>query len=82
MPATLHVERLAGLQAHPVGLSVLQSICRHKPTTAALQHFSSEVQRHVPDLSETQVVILRRKREYPLHLRYPPGVYAPPPRQL
>ncbi len=72
--ATPHVERLAGLQVHSVGLPVLRSIRHHlKPTTAALQHFGTEARRHVLDLSETQVVTLLREREQPLHLDIQPG---------
>src|SRR4029450_5594489 len=38
--ATPHVERLAGLQVHSVGVPVLRGIRHHlKPTTAALQYF-------------------------------------------
>jgi NOL1/NOP2/fmu family ribosome biogenesis protein len=74
LSATPHVERLAGLQVHSVGLPVLRGIRHHlKPTTAALQYFGTEARRHVLDLSETQVVTLLRDREQPLHLDIQPG---------
>ena len=71
---TNHIERLAGLQVHSVGLPVLRSIRHHlKPTTAALQYFGTEARRHVLDLSLSQVVTLLREREQPLHLDIQPG---------
>jgi len=72
--ATPHVEQLAGLHIHSVGLPVLRSIRHHlKPTTAALQHFGTAARRHVLDLSETQIVTLMREREQLLHLDIQPG---------
>ena len=72
--ATPHVEQLAGLHVHSVGLPVLRSIRHHlKPTTAALQHFGTAARRHVLDLSETQIVTLLREREQPLQLDIQPG---------
>lgn len=72
--ATPHVERLAGLHVHAVGLPVLRSIRHHlKPTTAALQQFGTAASRHILDLSETQVITLLREREQPLHLDIQPG---------
>ena len=74
LSTTLHIESLAGLQVHSVGLPVLRSIRNHlKPTTAALQRFGSQARRHVLDLSETQIVTLLREREQPLHLDMQPG---------
>ena len=47
LSVTSHIERLAGLQVHSVGLPVLRSIRHHlKPTTAALQYFGVEARRH------------------------------------
>ena len=74
LSATLHVERLAGLHVQSVGLPVLRSIRHHlKPTTAALQHFGTEVCRHVLDLSATQVITLRHEHAQPLDLDMQPG---------
>jgi len=74
LSVTSHIERLAGLQVHSVGLPVLRSIRHHlKPTTAALQYFGVEARRHVLDLSETQVITLLHEREQPLDLDMQPG---------
>jgi hypothetical protein len=71
---TPSLERLARLQVHAVGLPVLRHIRHHlKPTTAALQCFGHQATAHVLDLSESQVVVLLREREQPLHLDIQPG---------
>ena len=72
--ATLHVERLAGLQVHSAGLPVLRIIRHHlKPTTVALQRFGRQATRHVLDLSEAQVITILHEREQPLQLAIQPG---------
>ena len=72
--ATPHIEQVAGLHVHAVGLPILRRIRHHlKPTTAALQHFGTAARRHVLDLSEPQIVTLLREREQPLHLDIQPG---------
>lgn len=69
-----HMERLAGLHVHAVGLPVLRLIRHHvKPTTAALQRFGSQATCHVLDLSDIQVVALLHEREQPVHLDIQPG---------
>ena len=74
LSTTPHIERLARLQVHSVGLPVLRGIRHHlKPTTAALQYFGPAARRHVLDLSEAQIVTLLRDREQPLHLDIQPG---------
>jgi NOL1/NOP2/fmu family ribosome biogenesis protein len=72
--ATPHLERLAMLQVHSVGLPVLRIIRQHlKPTTAALHRFGSQATCHVLDLSDSQVVTLLHEREQPLHVDIQPG---------
>ena len=69
-----HMERLAVLQVHSVGLPVLRIIRHHlKPTTAALQCFGSQATCHMLDLSDSQFVALLHTREQPLHLDIQPG---------
>jgi hypothetical protein len=69
-----HLEALASLQVHSLGLPVLRKM-RHalKPTTVALQRFGHQATQHTFELSLAQMMQLMQEHELFLHLEWSPG---------
>jgi NOL1/NOP2/fmu family ribosome biogenesis protein len=69
-----HLEALASLKVHSLGLPLLRKM-RHacKPTTVALQRFGHQATRHMLELLPAQMRQLMQEHELPLHLEWSPG---------
>jgi hypothetical protein len=69
-----HLEALASLKVHSLGLPLLRKM-RYalKPTTVALQRFGHQATRHRLELLPAQMMQLRQAHELSLYLEWSPG---------
>ena len=69
-----HVEAVATLQVHTVGVTVLRKVRQHlKPTTVVLQHFGHQATRHIVTLTTSQLETLLQHHAFALTLAIQPG---------
>lgn len=69
-----HLQQLASLKVHTVGLTVLRKIRNHlKPTTAVLQRFGHLATRNTLELDDDQLAHLLQSRELAMDIDLQPG---------